>query len=86
MAEHTLLTVIRGGDGPDQDTMVAAQVRDVRGSLLRDGAAAGADLAVIDAAIDRAVAAYAHCPVRSFVGVLVERSVREQLALRRRSL
>jgi hypothetical protein len=65
------------------DAMVAAQVRDVRECLLRDGAAAGIGPVAIGAEIDRAVATYAHRRVRTFVGVLVERTVRERLVLRR---
>ena len=87
MAEHTPAQQARPGDAAaENDPMVDAQLRDVRDSLLRDGLAAGVDPAAIDSAIDRAAAIYAHRPVRAFVGVLVERSVREQLTLRRRSL
>jgi hypothetical protein len=32
---------------------------------------------------EQAAAGFAHAPVQSFVGILVERTVREQFALRR---
>jgi hypothetical protein len=86
MAEHTLVQPAVPGDAAGNDPTVDAQLRDVRDSLLRDGLAAGVDPAAINSAIDRAAAFYAHRPVRAFVGVLVERSVRERLTLRRRSL
>jgi hypothetical protein len=86
MAEHTLLTTTPATDPRENDPTLAAQIRDVRNALLRDGEAAGVDPAAIDAAVDRALAVYADRPVRAFAGVLVERSVREQLALRRTSL
>ena len=56
----------------------------VRDQLVRDAEAAGVDALMVQAAIDTAEATLAHAPIRSFVGVLVERAVREQFGLRRR--
>ncbi len=68
-----------------ENPAVAAQLRDVHGALLRDAEAAGLDPAVLDGALERATAVYAPRRVRTFVGVLVERAVREELGLRRTS-
>jgi hypothetical protein len=61
---------------------VAAQVREVRGVLRTDAAAAGIDIARVDAAVDTALAGYAEARVHGFIGVLVERDVRSALRLR----
>jgi hypothetical protein len=53
--------------------------------LLRDADAAGVDGPSVSAAVDEAAAGFAHAPVQSFVGILVERTVREQFGLRRRA-
>jgi len=61
-----------------------AALQKVRDQLVRDAEAAGMDGQSVHVAIDKAVAGLAQAPVRSFVGVLVERAVREQFSLRRR--
>ena len=61
---------------------VEAQVQDVRDQLLADAAETGLDPQVVNAAVDDAVAAYADAHVHAFIGVLVERRVRETLHLR----
>lgn len=45
-------------------------------------AAAGIDIARVDAAVDTALAGYAEARVPGFMGVLVERDVRSALRLR----
>lgn len=77
-------------DGPPEpphpparaDEATEAQLEEVTGRLLRDAAAAGVDPAVVHDAVERAAKDYTGAPVRSFVGVLVERTVRAELALR----
>ena len=61
---------------------VAAQVREVRDVLRTDAAAAGIDIARVDAAVDTALAGYSEARVHGFIGVLVERDVRSALRLR----
>ena len=60
-----------------------AQLREVRERLVRDAASVGVDEQLVHAAVQEAAAALARVPVQSFVGVLVERAVRERLRLRR---
>lgn len=72
----------RQSPGPG-DAAAAAQLRDVHAALLRDAEAAGLDPATLEAAMERATAIYACRRVRTFLGVLVERAVREELGLRR---
>jgi nitroreductase len=60
-----------------------AQLLQVADALHSDAAAAGIDPAAVDAAIAAAVATFAHARVHAYVGVLVERDVRERLHLRR---
>lgn len=64
------------------DDATQVQLEEVRGRLLRDAAAAGIDPTAVHDALERAVKGYAEAPVRSFVGVLVERTVRADLDLR----
>jgi hypothetical protein len=47
-------------------------------------AAAVSNEQLVHSAVDQAAAALAQAPVRSFVGILVERAVRDQLGLRPR--
>jgi hypothetical protein len=61
---------------------VETQVQDVRDQLLADAAGAGLDPQVVNTAVDDAVATYADAHVHAFIGVLVERRVRETLNLR----
>jgi hypothetical protein len=61
----------------------AAQIQDVRDVLRTDGAAAGIDIARLDAAVDTALAAYQGARVHGFIGVFVERDVRAALGLGR---
>jgi len=61
---------------------VAAQVREVRDVLRTDAAAAGIDIARVDAAVDSALEGYAEARVHGFIAVLVERDVRSALRLR----
>jgi hypothetical protein len=59
-----------------------AQLHEVRTRLLRDAAAAGIhDEHLVHTAIDRATALYADATVRSFISVLVERTVRQELSI-----
>ncbi|MFC4944931.1 three-helix bundle dimerization domain-containing protein [Pseudonocardia sp. GCM10023141] len=67
-------------------TSVAAQIADVRASLLGDAAATATDAAAVDGAIDAALAELNGASVHAFIGVLVERMVREQLHLPRAGL
>jgi hypothetical protein len=62
---------------------VATQIQDVRDVLRTDGAAAGIDIARVDAAVDTALAAYQGARVHGFIGVFVERDVRAALRLGR---
>jgi hypothetical protein len=63
---------------------INAQVEEVRELLRADAVAAGSDPAPVDAALDAAVGRYADAHVHPFIGLLVEREVREQLHLPRR--
>jgi hypothetical protein len=56
----------------------------VRDRLVRDAGIAGVEEHLVQSAVDQADGALAQAPVRNFVGILVERAVREQLGLRRR--
>jgi hypothetical protein len=71
-------------DTAHSDAAGGAALQKVRDQLVRDAEAAGVDGQSVQVAIDKAVAGLAQAPVRSFVGVLVERAVREQFSLRRR--
>ena len=62
---------------------VDAQVAEARTLLHADAAAAGTDLALVDAAVAAAVGRYAAARVHAFIGLLVEREVREELHLQR---
>lgn len=64
---------------------VAAQIVEVRHLLRGDAEAAGVPVPAVDAAVDRALERYRDATVHAFVGVLVEREVREELGLRRAS-
>jgi hypothetical protein len=59
------------------------QLFEVRERLVRDAATAGVDEQLVDTAVQEAAAALAQAPVQNFVGILVERAVRERLRLRR---
>jgi hypothetical protein len=61
---------------------VDAQIREAREVLRADAAAAGVDPQLVDAAVDAAIASYAHARVHAFIGILVERDVRSALQLR----
>jgi hypothetical protein len=69
----------------EYEEAAAAQLREVRGRLVREGVAAGLDEQVVDKAVDDAEDAYVDAAVRSFVGILVERAVREKLDLAARA-
>jgi hypothetical protein len=60
------------------------KMSEVRRRLVRDALAAGVDERLVHTAVDEAAAALAQAPVQTFVAILVERAVREDLALRRR--
>jgi hypothetical protein len=60
------------------------QMSGVRRRLVLDALAAGVDERLVHTVVDEAVAALAQAPVQAFVAILVERAVREDLALRRR--
>lgn len=61
---------------------VAAQIDDARYWLHKDAAAAGVSKKLVDDAIADAVEAYREARVHAFIGVLVERQVRQALGLR----
>jgi len=61
---------------------VRAQLEETRLLLRADAEAAGQDPATVDAALDAAAGRYAAAHVQKFIGILVEREVREQLGLR----
>jgi hypothetical protein len=73
---------VAGQPAPDRDSWVA-QVRVVRERLVREGVAAGHDEQSVTALVDRAAASYRDARVLGYVGILVERAVREQLSLPR---
>lgn len=73
---------VAGQAAPDRDSW-AAQVRVVRERLVRDGVAAGHDEQSVAALVDRAAAGYRDARVLGYVGILVERTVREELSLPR---
>ncbi len=62
---------------------VRAQIAAAADLLRADAAAAGMDAADVDAAVLTAVLAYRFARVHAFIGLLVEREVRERLHLRR---
>ena len=62
---------------------VHAQVAEALLLLRADAAAAGVDLVLVDAAVAAAVERYAGARVHAFIGLLVEREVREELHLPR---
>lgn len=62
---------------------VHAQVEGTRALLQADALAAGSDPAVVDAALEAAAERFADAHVHAFIGILVEREVRERLRLRR---
>jgi hypothetical protein len=72
------------GGAPDVAGAADVHLREVRNRLVRDAGIAGVDEQLVHSAVDRAAAALAHAPVRSFIGILVERAVREELGLRPR--
>ncbi|MEN3263875.1 hypothetical protein [Pseudonocardia sp.] len=69
------------GDAPGVAGAPDLHLREMRDRLVRDAAIAGVDEQLVHSAVDQAAAALAQAPVRSFVGILVERAVREQLGL-----
>ena len=81
----TLRDMTSGDTAPPTELAEAmdTQVAETREVLRSAAAAAGVDSRTIDAAIDTAVAAYAGARVHAFLGILVERDVREHLGLRR---
>ena len=70
-------------EAPEPASAADVQLREVRERLIRDAATAGIDEQLVHTAVQEAAAALAHAPVRNFVGILVERAVREGLQLRR---
>lgn len=64
---------------------ICAQLEETREVLRSAAAAAGIDHETVDAAVEAAVAGYAGARVHAFLGILVEREVRERLCLRRAS-
>jgi hypothetical protein len=77
-------TAAQDGGAPGVAGADEVQLREVRDRLVRDAGAAGVDEQLVHSAVDQAAATLAQAPVRSFVGILVERAVREQLGLRPR--
>jgi hypothetical protein len=67
---------------PDRDAW-AAQVRVVRERLVREGVAAGHDEQTVAELVDGAAASYRNARVLGYIGILVERAVREQLSMPR---
>ena len=61
---------------------VHAQVEETRALLQAEALAAGLDPVVVDAALEAAVERFADAHVHAFIGILVEREVRERLHLR----
>lgn len=61
----------------------AAQVRVVRERLVREGVAAGHDERTVADLVDRAAAGFHDARVLGYVGILVERAVREELSMPR---
>ena len=58
------------------------QLHEVQQRLVRDARAADLDEHLVHTAVDEAAATFAQAPVQTFVGILVERAVRERLGLR----
>jgi hypothetical protein len=69
---------------PEPAAAVEGQLHEVRERLVRDAASAGVDEQLVHSAVAEAAASLASAPVQNFVGILVERSVRDQLRLRPR--
>jgi hypothetical protein len=69
--------------GPTGYDSWSAQVRDVRDRLLRETRAAGLDDRTVDELVEQAAADYRDARVHAYIGILVERAVREQLVLPR---
>jgi hypothetical protein len=66
---------------PDEARALNAQLDEVRAKLVHDAGAAGVDRRAVMRAVDEAARTYRNAPVRNFIGVLVERTVREQLGV-----
>jgi hypothetical protein len=69
----------------DRDEAFEAQLSELRGRLVRDGASSGIDEPAVLAAVDAGVERYSDASVRGFLGVLIERHVRRKLAIDTRS-
>lgn len=61
---------------------IQAQLDETREVVRRAAALAGISAAAVDEAVDEVAAGYANARVHAFVGILVERAVRERLGLR----
>jgi hypothetical protein len=72
-----------GAEAPQPGSAADVQLHNVLERLVRDAATAGIDEQLVHSAVQDAAAALAQAPVRNFVGILVERAVRERLQLRR---
>lgn len=70
---------------PDEPDALNAQLDEVRSTLVHDAGAVGLDSQTVLRAVDEAATTYRNAPVRNFIGVLVERTVRERLSLRTRT-
>jgi hypothetical protein len=69
---------------PEPAAAGEGQLNEVRERLVHDAVSAGIDEQLVHSAVAEAAAAIARAPVQNFVGILVERSVRDQLQLRPR--
>jgi hypothetical protein len=68
---------------PGEAQVQVQQLDEVRARLQRDGVAVGLSADEVGQAVDAAAAQYATAPVQTFVGVLVERMVRQELSIPR---
>jgi hypothetical protein len=66
----------------DLPEAVTAQIEQTRSRLRADAVAAGISTVAVDEAIAAAMDAYAGVRVHAYLGILVERQVRESLGLR----
>ncbi|MFC4950160.1 three-helix bundle dimerization domain-containing protein [Pseudonocardia sp. GCM10023141] len=67
--------------GTEISDTVVTQLDEVRARLARDGAAHRVEEHTVRQAVDDAAHQFTDAPVRSYIGVLVERAVRTQLAI-----
>jgi hypothetical protein len=72
-----------GRPGEPGEEQAQAQLDEVRARLQRDGVAVGLSADEVGQAVDAAAAEYTIARVQTFVGVLVERTVRQELSIPR---